>query len=362
MSKLMAAVWKQKLFFLMFFIISSLLLVLVGCGGNGGTSSNNANTTDNNSSSTTTLEWTWIGGSDMIGAAGVYGTQGTAAAGNVPGAREDSAAWVDANGNFWLFGGFGYDSASGTWGDLNDLWKYDPVANEWTWIGGSDTKNAPGVYGTQGTAAAGNIPGARENSAACVDANGNLWLFGGIGYSSTGQQLLNDLWEYDPVANEWTWVSGSDTYENSGVYGTQGTAAAGNIPGARELSSAWVDASGNFWLFGGEGYDSASANYLLNDLWEYDPEENQWTWMGGSDMVGADGVYGTQGTAAAGNVPGARGYSAACIDANGNFWLFGGDGFGSVGGEGDLNDLWVLNPLGGAADFGSGGGEGGGGF
>jgi hypothetical protein len=59
------------------------------------------------------------------GGLGVYGSQGTAAAGNVPGARYPAVSWTDASGNLWLFGGWGYDSA-GTSGYLNDLWMYKP--------------------------------------------------------------------------------------------------------------------------------------------------------------------------------------------------------------------------------------------
>ena len=91
----------------------------------------------------------------------------------------------------------------------------------------------------------------------------------------------------------------------AGTYGTQGTAAAGNIPGARNRDVTWTDAAGNFWLFGGDGYDSAGTQGFLNDLWKY--SAGQWTWMGGSNVVNQQGTYGTQGTAAAGNVPGARG-------------------------------------------------------
>lgn len=37
-------------------------------------------------------------------------------------------------------------------------------------------------------------------------------------------------------ANQWTWVGGSSTVNQSGVYGTLGTPAAGNIPGSREYA------------------------------------------------------------------------------------------------------------------------------
>jgi hypothetical protein len=70
-------------------------------------------------------------------------------------------------------------------------------------------------------------------------------------------------------ANEWTWVGGPSTAGGLGVYGTQGTAAAANLPGARDAAMGWVDSAGNFWLFGGYGDDSAGTASQLNDLWEY---------------------------------------------------------------------------------------------
>jgi hypothetical protein len=43
------------------------------------------------------------------------------------------------------------------------------------------------------------------------------------------------------------------------------------VPGARVFSVAWTDQSGNFWLFGGQGEDSAETSGYLNDMWEYQP-------------------------------------------------------------------------------------------
>ncbi len=47
---------------------------------------------------------------------------------------------------------------------LEDLWKFDPTNKTWTWMGGSTSTNTQPVYGTQGVAAAANIPGARSGS------------------------------------------------------------------------------------------------------------------------------------------------------------------------------------------------------
>jgi hypothetical protein len=135
-----------------------------------------------------------------------------------------------------------------------------------------------------------------------------------------------------------------------GVYGTLGTAAAANIPGSRINATSWTDGSGNFWLFGGLGYDAASTNGYLNDLWEFNPANLNWKWMGGSTTVGAvcafgycgqPGIYGTMGTPAEGNVPGGRAEAAGWMDLNGNFWLFGG-GIEPV--EIFFNDLWQYHP------------------
>jgi N-acetylneuraminic acid mutarotase len=279
-------------------------------------------------------QWTWIGGANVGYQLGAYGTQGIAAPGNIPGSRTGAATWADATGNFWMFGGYGYDSA-GTAGYLNDLWKYD--GGQWTWVAGADLANQAGTYGTQGTAAPSNIPGARSLPVVWADVTGNFWLFGGEGFDSVGTNgFLNDLWEYS--GGEWMWVNGANLASQAGTYGTQGTAAPSNVPGARLGGVAWTDGSGNLWLFGGSGYDSAGTCALLNDLWKY--SGGQWTWVAGASIAIQAGTYGTQGTPAPGNIPGARFNSVAWSDVPGNFWLFGGQGIDSAGTDGYLNDLW----------------------
>jgi N-acetylneuraminic acid mutarotase len=212
-------------------------------------------------------------------------------------------------------------------------------------VSGSDTPGAIGFYGTQGVASPSNIPGARFVTVSWIDSSGNLWLFGGEGYGPTGVNGdLNDLWEFNPTAKTWTWVSGSSTANSNGVYGTLGVASASNVPGARFESVSWIDSHGNFWLFGGDGYDSTGADGFLNDLWEFNPTTKEWTWISGSSTVNASGIYGTQGVPAITNVPGNRFGAINWIDNSGNFWLFGGAGVYSNGNLAGLNDLWEFNP------------------
>ena len=299
-------------------------------------------------------EWAWMGGCSTVGSSGcvgVYGTLGSLTSGSYPGGRSFGVAWTDNEGDFWMFGGYA---------DMNDLWKFVPSTRQWAWMSGSSTAGSYGVYGQLGTPASGNTPGARDSSTAWVDASGNLWLFGGIGYATmpgggSNNAFLNDLWEFSPSLNEWAWMGGSDQITNGchatngspcgslGVYGTLGTPSASNIPGARFGSVAWTDSAGNAWLMGGNGFGATDTGDELNDLWEFYPATNEWAWMGGPSAVssgGESGVYGTLGVAGAGNIPGGRDGAAAWTGADGNLWLIGGEGPDANGAGGVLNDLW----------------------
>jgi hypothetical protein len=265
----------------------------------------------------TSGQWLWMSGSMTIvvpgtvvkGGVGVYGTQGVAAASNVPGAREGAVSWTDASGNLWMFGGYGLSPG----GVLNDLWTYNPTSKQWTWISGSNTPGASAVFGTQGVAAATTVPGACTAGAAWKDAGDNFWLFG---------CPANALWKYSPSIGQWTWVSDvTDAVSAAPVFGT-----ASNTPGSGTV--AWTDAaSGNFWLFGDYG-----------DLWRYSVSANQWTWLFGpsANPVSGGPVYGTQGQASPSNTPGVRGGSVTWRDSVGHLWLFGGSGY---------NDVWESLPL-----------------
>jgi N-acetylneuraminic acid mutarotase len=146
------------------------------------------------------------------------------------------------------------------------------------------------------------------------------------------------------VPNEWTWMGGSNTAAQPGVYGTLETPAAGNVPGSRRNAASWTDSSGNFWLFGGSGTDANGNSGYLNDLWEFSPSTNEWAWMSGSKTHNQPGVYGTLEEFAAGNIPGSRSSASSWIDGSGNLWLFGGSGNDANGIDSQLNDLWIFDP------------------
>jgi hypothetical protein len=238
----------------------------------------------------------------LVRGCAVYGTVGVASTTNLPGARSSAVSWTDSSGNLWLFGGDGYDS-TGTWDYLNDLWEYVPSTRTWTWVGGSSQVDASATYGVEYKASTSNAPGARIGSVSWTDLEGNLWLFGGQGRGfpapGLGQGGLNDLLEYIPstvagAAGTWTWVGGSSALNAPGVYGTQGAASTTNSPGARLQATSWSDSAGNLWLFGGALNRGIENEF--NDLWEYIPSTvaggaGTWTWLSGSNVANANGVY-----------------------------------------------------------------------
>ena len=280
-----------------------------------------------------TGQWAWMSGDSAANQTNVYGTQGVAAPANKPGARVGAVSWTAKSGSLWLFSG----------NNLNDLWKYEPLTGQWTWMSG-DTVPGKAVYGNREIAAPANKPGARFGAVSWTDSLNNLWLFGGSGYASNGGGYLNDLWKYTPSIGQWTWMSGDSTREQAGVYGIKGMTAPVNKPGARSDAVSWIDASGNFWLFGGYGY-AITFGYQLNDLWKYTPSTGQWTWMSGDSRGLQAGVYGSKGTAAPANKPGARSGAISWTATSGDLYLMGGGGFTSGGNTtGYLNDQWKYSP------------------
>src|SRR5690242_15007001 len=76
-------------------------------------------------------EWTWIHGDAAPNQSGNYGTQGVSSPSNKPPASYEGCEWTDHNGNFWFYGG---QHTAGNF--YADLWKYNPVINEWVWVNG----------------------------------------------------------------------------------------------------------------------------------------------------------------------------------------------------------------------------------
>jgi len=278
-------------------------------------------------------EWTWMNGTTTPNSLGSFGTQGVSSPSNYPPALYEAAHWTDTQGNLWLFGGVTL-AGSGEWADL---WKYDPLINEWTWVKGPGVQVQPGVYGTQGISDPSNNPGSRSwGLISWTDANHDFWLYGGIGSDNSGSWgNLGDLWKYTVSTNEWTWMSGTNSVSTANsVYGTYQEFSATVYPGAiNETTAGWIDTSGNLWFFGGN-----SNTGTMNTMWEYDVSTNEWAWMSGSSSPYPTISYGTQGVFSDSNHPDGRVAYCTWVDSYNKFWMF--------GGSGNFNkaDLWEFDP------------------
>ncbi|MBM4252990.1 MAG: fibronectin type III domain-containing protein, partial [Deltaproteobacteria bacterium] len=277
--------------------------------------------------------WTWTKGSSTGEGNPIYGNLNVGAAANTPGARKQGVSWTDGSGGLWLFGGA--LTSGGSTGYYNDLWKFD--GTHWIWRGGSQSPNQGGTYGTLGVGNTVNVPGARIGAVSWTDSTNRLWLFGGYGYAGNGSLgYLNDLWKFD--GTQWTWVSGSNSANTVGNYGSKGIVQFTNVPGARQGSVSWINSSNELWLFGGTGLDSGGNTVSFNDLWKFDGTD--WTWISGSDLANQAGAYGTKGIGASENAPGARHSSVAWVNSSGHLFVYGGYGYDLNGLQGKLNDLW----------------------
>jgi gliding motility-associated-like protein len=289
--------------------------------------------------------WTWMGGDKDTDSRGAYKGVGISDKGNNPGARRNSISWADSNGDFWLFGGRGMSSRQdnshdnndeGDDGLLNDLWKYSPASGVWTFVSGTARLDQRGRYGTRMEASASNYPGGRYSAHGWIDTNGNLWLFGGRGYTTSDNiLLLDDVWKYSPSQNTWVWITGNKAGNAKVNYGEKGQFAEGNTPGGRNGSISCVDNNGGFWLFGG-----GTLIDLFADLWKFDHVNNKWAWIGGSANRNQGPLFANPGVPDANGNPGARTLSAVWVDAENSVWLFGGNGYGGLVGSNPLNSLW----------------------
>lgn len=279
-------------------------------------------------------QWTWIAGQKISNSPGQYGILGLPIF-QYPGARENAVSWTDSDGNFWMFGGSGF-AANSAIGFLNDLWKYSTTQNIWTWVGGSNRLNQEGQYGERGEPSGDNSPGGRFMSTGWTDNSGNFWLFGGFGYANDKLGELNDMWRFSPGNGDWVWFTGSKSDNGDEHYGKKGEFANKNTPGGRQGATGWKDKDGKLWLFGGE----RSNNRYHCDMWTYDPSQNQWAWMSGTNETNERPVYEDIGIPTGDGHPGSRALASGWTDQLGDLWLFGGRGYGGDAGVNSLNNIW----------------------
>jgi len=200
---------------------------------------------------------------------------------SLPAAGRAAAAVFVLGGSAYVAGG--ELSSSGSTVDVNELWAYDLAANAWA-------ARAP-------------IPGAGR-AAAFAFALGNLgYVGGGADFPNAVQHT--DLWAYDPVADTWTpragFPTGFATLPASFALGGAGYVAGGSNFGMGSaltqqvwrydpVADQWsaraplprVRAYGSSLALGGygvvvEGLASLQPAVAVRDLLLYDPAADSWT-------------------------------------------------------------------------------------
>lgn len=249
-------------------------------------------------------------------------------ANNPPSRTESTSSWVDTAGNFWLFGGHA----------KNDLWQYKVDINQWIWMKGSSGTFQPGVYGSLGVPDPQNAPGSRWVYSRWIDDLGNLILFGG---HEDGLGEFNDVWRYNIPSNQWTWIGGFNMTNGSTFCYGQCNASTYNLPcGRMENKACWKGHCGLMYNYGGEKWCSTIA-CLLGDLWSFNVNTGEWTFISGSLSTNPLAVYGTKYYPAQANTPGGRAGPCSWSDSLGNLWMFGGivSAYSAF-----TNDLWKYVP------------------
>ena len=194
-----------------------------------------------------------------------------------PSPRDGAAGAFIGTGELLLFGG---DNAGAA---LGDAWLWSPVTRSWRRVASG--------------------PAARAGAAMAYDAQRRVAvLFGGADAALPTAAYLNDVWEYDVSADNWTQ-----------------RIANGEAPAGRALAAFAFDSSrGRALLFGG-----VSGNAFA-DTWEWNAAQARWTQLGAS---GPSERYG----------------AAFAFDAaTGTYALFGGSPGNA---SGALDDSWTLNAV-----------------
>ncbi len=230
--------------------------------------------------------WTWIKGDTILHVAAKYGTRGVADSNNNPGAivfQQDCYL----NGKLYVFGGRTqmFPSSGSFWRrECNELWEYDHLTNNWTWLTDDSLVKEQGPnWGIKGVPDSTNSPSARIDGT-FEAINGKLYLIGGYANNyrdpiwGTVEGISDDIWEYNPQTNLWTWIDGTSTFHRAGIYKKQYIKDSLNTIGASTNALSWSQGNriyifGANRLFANMNMNLTSKNkfiYSSNDLWYYE--------------------------------------------------------------------------------------------
>ncbi len=188
-------------------------------------------------------------------------------------ARDDGSAFVIGN---TAYCGTGVTS---TMGPQVDFYAFDMISSTWT-----EVASLPGWA-------------SRQYCTAFTDGS-HGFLFGGYGWGT----FLNDMWKYDPVTDQWEWVTPMPAEARSGAssftIGNDTYIIGGKTENSEALAEVWVYhmdtdtwTQKNDFPFGGRWRASSFAHNGMgflafgkdefleysNGVYYYDPQTDEWT-------------------------------------------------------------------------------------
>lgn len=225
-----------------------------------------------------------------------------------PGSRSGSAGWRDSLGNFYLFGGEGFDEHSTDQAHyLNDLWIFNSSTKSWHQEDPTDTGVTPSSHPNKRQ-----VPKARKGAVMCGISGVLLLIFGG---QSGPEEVLYDTWIYNIPMHSWLPLYAHHLHKEP-VH-----------PSARTAAHAWC-LEDKIVIHGG----AQSSSVILHDMWEFSLRNLTWQQI----VVKADAQ------------PPPRCGGSAWPGVNGYLYMFGGSTnpssvikkFRTYEASGFMNDMW----------------------
>ena len=212
--------------------------------------------------------WSKVIGTEKTNQKPSHGIKNQAGSGASPGSRSGSATWTDREGNLWLFGGVSYENgANGKADYYNDLWKFETLSRQWSWINGSEKANQISSFGIENEENRQVTPSPRNSAACWFDEKSNqLFLYGGYGYDTTATKPggLSDMWSYSLKSGTWTPRSEPSEIDSQPQAFTPDSPE--NKPGFRISAIHWNGEPGELYLSGGHNLWGADQIYMERRL------------------------------------------------------------------------------------------------
>lgn len=168
----------------------------------------------------------------------------------------------------------------------------------WVDLGGSGWRRIPSSSCVRNSTSSLRHPGARSGAAwvGPIDDSGDEWLlFGGYGtgaHPNRYEGKLADLWLFDAVSMQWTYMAGPTDIESVAKY----TAGPQAWPGSRVGAVFWQDLEKNLFLCLGWGLAGTPGKRGgLSDVWRLQFDKHwrhpaMWTFVEGPQSVNNQGT------------------------------------------------------------------------